>query len=436
MNSVQQVVEQALCSACGACSGICVAGAIRMEENPGGYLIASVDCSKCVDCGQCLKVCPSVPENQRIEDLDKSLHGICLEGFIGYASEKSVRREGQSGGVVTALLLYLLESGKIDGAVTNQFDPEKRRSKAVYVNSRRGLMESCGSYYTQSSVVKTIIEHSDKRLAAVVLGCQAEALALCKTARPEYLLGLICAGQNSGHMIDRLISKTGCTSNETAKKFRFRYSHPAYGSWPGNILIVTDQHRYVLDKSERFALKTTCEAYRCLLCYDQMCTRADIVFGDPWGIEGDHSAGETVMIARTEKGLQLIRDAVLAGYLVVEPLAVEKIMQGETVDTRHREKVAVAYSVCDISKWNYPYSVSPDIRQNFLHVSTKAKRQYLSRLRYTRARCLAKTAAEVTCLEKAYLKKNRQMTQHQKWTATVKLPLRCARFVLRNLTKG
>ena len=48
MSSVQQVVAQALCSACGACAGMCGVNAIRMEENPGGYLAASVDISKCI----------------------------------------------------------------------------------------------------------------------------------------------------------------------------------------------------------------------------------------------------------------------------------------------------------------------------------------------------------------------------------------------------
>lgn len=238
--------------------------------------------------------------------------------------------------------------------------------------------------------MKTVLEHSDQRLAAVVLGCQSEALRLCWQGRPEYLLGLICAGQNSGHMIDALVEKTGCPADEAPRAFRFRYSHPAYGSWPGNVLYITDKHRYILDKSKCHALKPICEAYRYLLCYDQMCVGADLVCGDPWGIEGEHSAGETVVIARTEKGLQLLREAADAGYVELGPLSVEKIMRGETVDTQHREKVGAFFAVCRAQGWAYPYTVSLNAQAELEKTPAKAQKAYLPRLSYTRSRYLAK----------------------------------------------
>lgn len=429
--SIHSVVSHALCCGCGACAGTCATGAIRMEENPGGFLAAAVDAGKCVNCGKCRMVCPSVPENQTIEDLNASLYGPCLEGFIGHASNKRIRREGQSGGIVTALLLYLLESGKIDGAVTNQFDREKRRSKAVYADSRQALLESCGSYYTQSSVVKTVLEHSGQRLAAVVLGCQAEALSRCRQGRPEYLLGLICAGQNSGHMIDGLIAQTGCPAEEAPRAFRFRYSHPAYGSWPGNVLYVTDKHRYTLDKSRRHALKPVCEAYRCLLCYDQMCVGADLVCGDPWGIEGDHSAGETVVIARTEKGLRLLREAADAGYVELKALAVEEILRGESVDTQHRQKVGASFTACRAQGWAYPYTVSKNAQAELEKIPAKVQKAYLPRLVYTRSRYLAKTPDEVASLTAAYQLEKEQAARRWRWKNIVLFPLRCVRFLMR-----
>ena len=62
-------------------------------------------------------------------------HGKCLEGYMGYAADENIRQESQSGGVVTALLCYLLEKNIIGGAVVNQFDGETRRPKAVFATS-------------------------------------------------------------------------------------------------------------------------------------------------------------------------------------------------------------------------------------------------------------------------------------------------------------
>lgn len=436
-NIHNQVVCHALCTACGACAGICSRQAISLRENAGGFLVATVDTERCINCGQCLNYCPSIATNQRIENLHMALHGTALAGFIGHAQEKRIRFEGQSGGIVTALLLYLLENRKIDGAITNQFDGQSQRSKAVYVDTKYGLLDSCGSYYTQSAVVKETLEHTDKRLAAVVLGCQSRAIKLLELQgrkTPEYLIGLICAGQNSGHMIDDLIKQTHCPYTETPKKFRFRYSHPAYGAWPGNILLVTDKQRYILNKSCRHAIKPLYEAYRCILCYDQMCVGADLVCGDPWGISGDHSTGETVVIVRTEKGLSLLKDAEAAGYVLVEELAVEQINVGETVDTQHLLKMASGFSICKEKKWEYPFLFSPAIEKELKKiVSQKERLLYLKRLLYTRKRGLTQTADDAAALKKIYEQACAKTEKYQKWHLRLFFPIRCVRYVLRKL---
>lgn len=439
-SSIQPVITQALCCACGGCVAVCPVGAISMRENAGGFLTASVDSERCIDCGKCRKICPSIPENQTIQDLDTNLHGPCLEGFIGHAREKRVRYEGQSGGLVTALLLYLLDSGKIDGAITNRFVSKNRRSQAVYSSTRSELLDSSGSYYTQSAVVKAALEHGGSRLAAVVLGCQAESLELCQKADidkrgPEYLLGLICAGQNSGHMIDKLIAQSGCSAREVPLKFRFRYTHPAYGGWPGNVLLVTDSRRYTLDKSKRLSLKSTCESYRCMLCYDQMCVNADLVCGDPWGIKGDHSIGETVIIAHTEKGLQLLRDASVAGYIELRPLPVEQILTGEGVDTRHKAKVAAGFLACQTERWEYPYTLSPSVVALLASVSKKEWADFLPKLCYSRARFLADTLETVEAFTADYQQALDQAAVRRRWQMRCLLPIRCIRYVLRKLKK-
>lgn len=129
------------------------------------------------------------------------------------------------------------------------------------------------------------------------MGCQSKALKLAQSqgmAIPEYLIGLFCAGQNSRDMITDLSQLAKIPQHEQLRTLRFKYSHPAYGGWPGNTLMVTERHRYTLDKRFRLKLKPLYEFYRCLLCYDQMNVNSDVVCGDPRHIPGDHTAGETM----------------------------------------------------------------------------------------------------------------------------------------------
>ena len=45
------------CCGCTACYSICPKDAIRMKTDEKGFLYPSIDETKCIDCGLCIKVC-------------------------------------------------------------------------------------------------------------------------------------------------------------------------------------------------------------------------------------------------------------------------------------------------------------------------------------------------------------------------------------------
>lgn len=354
MKSIRNIAENHICTGCGGCAAVCPVRAITMEESPAGFLVASVG-EECVQCGLCRKVCPSVAENTKAFAHDDLLHGSCLAAFTGYANNDAVRLKGQSGGVVTAVLCYLLETGRIQGALVNGFDPEKRRPKAAIVQTKEAVLASAGSYYTQSAVLPALREKKGRTLAAVTLGCQSASLELMKQVRPEllpeYTIGLICAGQNSGHMIDDI-----CGHANFPGPTRFRFRDKTEGGWPGAITMDNDTASVTLPNQYRHSIKAVYECHRCLSCFDQMNTCADIVCGDPWGIAGkDGPEGCTVILVRTEKGLKLLKEAEAWGAVCLEELSMEELFRGQTVDDRHRDKVYAAKSVYKENGWLYPY---------------------------------------------------------------------------------
>jgi hypothetical protein len=70
---------------------------------------------------------------------------------------------------------------------------------------------------------------------------------------------------------------------------------------------------------------------RCRLCIDAMAEYADISIGDPWikgwEAEGQLRRGYNFMVARTERGLNILRDAQREGAIVLEPFPFEMILR-------------------------------------------------------------------------------------------------------------
>ena len=87
---------------------------------------------------------------------------------------------------------------------------------------------------------------------------------------PEYLIGLICADQNSCDMITQLAVRAKNPLSEQLRTLCFKYFYPVYDGWTGDTLMVTDRHRYTLDKRFRLKIKPLYEFYRYLLCCDQL----------------------------------------------------------------------------------------------------------------------------------------------------------------------
>jgi len=405
IDNISQIAGSALCTACGACAGICPSNAIEILTNTAGFLVANINNDLCIDCGKCAKICPSNPENKPSIETDDIFHGVCLAGYVGYASDNTIRQKSQSGGIVTALLCYLLEQNEIEGAIVNNLNAQTRRPQAIFASSKSEIIDACGSYYAQSSVAKTILDHSDKNTAVVVLGCQAESLQLIRenypnVTLPRYTIGLICAGQYSGDMIDDLITQSGCDARQISE---FRFRDKSYG-WPGDVHVTTSTKDCWLPKENRYRLKDVYELHRCIACYDQMNIFSDIVCGDPWGISHKQQPeGHTVVIARTETGKKLLENAARDGAIILEELAKEDIFRGQTVDGRHKTKFYTSREIFYENKWLFPYS--DDYFENipFTPANKMVRQKLKERLTYSRDLYLTKDSEDY--LRKVNLKK-------------------------------
>lgn len=359
-NSVDYIRQIGVCCGCGACVGACKRNAVSMSRNAAGYIVPVIDESNCSHCGMCMRVCPSFCGNKLTTCSENPFVGESIGGYIGYAQDAQYRANGQSGGVVSAVLSHLFKTRSIDGAVVNVFDKSINRNVPELITNIDDLPRSFGSYYAQSPVVELILKHREKRLAVVTLGCQTQALKLFLRSYPlitvdVLIIGLFCAGNYSGDYIDDLI----CASHVdpmTVNAFRFRYKDCDKVPWPGKVMVASRDERVVLPSHCRTLVKRLYEVPRCRFCYDQLNVFADISIGDPWGVtREDNRLGNSVIITRTPKGEDAIRSAIKAEEIVAEKCKVGEIVAGQTVNTRLKRDIYLAASIAKQLRIAVPY---------------------------------------------------------------------------------
>jgi coenzyme F420 hydrogenase subunit beta len=228
---LKEVVDRGLCNKCGACVSFCTAhqiGAIKMYDAAGGSLPGYADPDKCFKCGICYLICPQTRELD--DDVGAGLTvptGALQDVVSARATDPKILEVATDGGVVTALLSYMLESRAVDGVIaakrTGLFSREP-----VTATTREELIQAAGSQFSESShlgevgetystyvpvfpVVKAFEPKQAVRLAVVGTPCQITAIRKMQTLNIlpadaiHFTVGLFCM-QCFG--FDNLMGKT------------------------------------------------------------------------------------------------------------------------------------------------------------------------------------------------------------------------------------
>ncbi len=228
-----KVIEQGLCTRCGICVGICPVRVLALDSNR--YPTLS---DKCISCGLCNACCPgadvdfpALAKEAGGTDYDyDDVQGSIEHNYVSHPASTEVRHSGASGGVVTALLLYLLEKGQIDGAVIVGADPgNPYLTKGILATTPEEIKAGAQSKYcvTPSMEILQEIRTRKGRFAIVALPCQIHGLKKLAQADPvlyskiEVIFGLYCACtmEPNGHL--EAMQAAGINKEEVAA-FNYR----------------------------------------------------------------------------------------------------------------------------------------------------------------------------------------------------------------------
>jgi coenzyme F420 hydrogenase subunit beta len=378
LRALSQIINSGLCHRCGSCVGICPTSVLAVdgEEYP-----RIKNLSACTDCDLCVKVCPGDEFNYS-DHFDamfgarpslSETHGHFENAVIASADQDKLRRDSTSGGLVTALLIHLLETKQIDGALVIAADEETLwKGKPIIARTRAELLATAKSKYAISptNILLSEIRALDGRYAVVGLPCQIHGIVKAAQlderirARIVLTIGLFCHAAIE-HEAYRVLWKSLGAKTQGAKRFISRV-----GKHPGTpYLELADGSLYPVYFGDRSGYRPSSievinilyrlyTPERCLTCFDATAEFADIAVGDPWmappedGV--DFRQGWSFALIRTNRGQKAFDSAYNAKSILFkavtkkEALACNSLMAGEkrwrafrVLETHHRQGKAV-----------------------------------------------------------------------------------------------
>lgn len=342
LGSVQEVVDDRLCVQCGTCVPVCPQQAITMRETPAGMLVASVQADRCVHCGLCRSACPGADLPVGAAGRGDPFKGDVRRAYAGAAGEEAVRVSGQSGGVASALLLFLFETSRIDAAlVTSMPDDGSLRPLSKLARTREEVLSAQGSKYCPAAPCALLGRfRAGERAAVVGIPCQMHGIhKLAGTGSPlasavHYRIGLFCDRTLLYSCIDEMARQARLGLDSVTG---LEYRSKGRMGWPGEVCfhLVSGERRY-FPPTLRTSLKEFFTPWRCRLCFDKLNVFSDLAIGDAWGIS-QSPAGQSVILARSEKGDALVRAAVTQGFLDANEIEAERIFLGQNIEKRRHD---------------------------------------------------------------------------------------------------
>lgn len=397
INIFDSVVNQDLCTGCGACLYHTQSNDWKMDWNKEGFLVPTVKNGKGEMNKAAINVCPFNPypaDEVRTEDelanlflKDAPNHhpqvGRYYNTYAGYSER--FRLTSSSGGLATYLLTELLEQKLVDAVITVGEGKDNHYEYKLVRRQEDLLATSKTKYYpvTMAEALKEL-KSFDGKVAVVGIGCFIKAVRLLQHYNPElrekivFMVGIICGGMKSKFFGEYLAAKAGVQNNEFTKpQFRIKNYESTAGDYSFGCIDSRGDERQVKMRTVGDMWGSgmfKCNA--CDYCDDVTTELADVSLGDAWLPPFNQDGkGTNVIVTRSALAEQLINEGILSAKLAVQVLPFETFLSSQQGSYNHRHK-ALKYRIQKAEKQG---ASIPPKRHNQQHISLDFKWVQLQR---------------------------------------------------------
>lgn len=353
-DSIQAVLDADICCGCGACLSSCPTDCLSLTFGDR-FNFPVVDESNCIACKKCLAVCPST---HLINDTPADLGEVSAadaECYLAHAKDDSIRLDAASGGFITSLLISLLESHQIDGAVvTRSNGTNPLIAESIVGRDRESILAARSSKYSPVSACTTVSEILDRpgRYAFVGTPCMLEGLVKLCRKRPELerrialRIGFVCSGMSSRAVTRNYLEEKGKLEMTQVHEIAYRG-----GGWPGRFRVfgpnrtVLMDRPYLTDSSSHVVGRD--HYLRCYNCVDHFGAFSDIVASDPWSqkMVATETRGRSAVMIRSARGRKAFESLLQSGLIVAQRICVSEMHgynPGLVIDRNHDRHIWIA----------------------------------------------------------------------------------------------
>lgn len=327
---LNDIVQNGFCTSCGLCTTCAPEGVVQMGWSDAGQLRPRTSRPLTPDeDAAVLQLCPGVNMTgpfggqrggrEGMSDVWGELRRV----VTAWAGDAETRFAASTGGVMTSVNRYLLESGRA-AFILQVRASAGTESEPVLVRDPSDLIAGSQSRYASSAPLTAVREALEmgEPFAVSLKPCDIAGIRNLQRVEERarrlivFTQTMLCGTVPSLDMVkDWLKRRDVDPERDRPQSFRWRGD-----GCPGpTVARLGDGRELTGTYNELWVDNPWTTQFRCKVCPDAVGLQADLATGDSWpnGFADGESAGTNVLVARSELGSEVLAECERLGYLTV-----------------------------------------------------------------------------------------------------------------------